>query len=240
MTVLLEARDLSVGYGEVAVIHELDLEVRAGEIVVLLGPNGAGKTTTMLTLAGELVPTSGEVFWRGEPTTSPLHQRAKDGLALITEERSVFMNLTVAENLRVGGADHSALESFPELQPLLRRRAGLISGGEQQILTVARALARSPQVILADELSLGLAPLVVRRLLHALKEAAQKGVGVLVVEQHIHEALAFADRVYVLRQGRVEFSGSVDEARDNLVKIESSYFAGGDASDADAQATAQS
>jgi branched-chain amino acid transport system ATP-binding protein len=230
MTSMLAAEGLCVGYGDVAVVHDLDLTVNAGEIVAILGPNGAGKTTTMMALCGELKPTSGSVLWKGEPTTEPLHRRAKDGLALITEERSVFMALSVADNLRMGKTDRQqALERFPELVPLLGRRAGLLSGGEQQILTVARALARSPQVVMADELSLGLAPLVVRRLLGALREAADQGVGVLIVEQHIHQALAVADRVYILRQGRVQFTGTASEARKDLSAIEASYLTGGDA-----------
>jgi branched-chain amino acid transport system ATP-binding protein len=227
MTALLAAEGLCSGYGEVSVVHDVDLEINAGEIVTILGPNGAGKTTTILTLCGEIKPSSGTVFWKGKATSTPLHRRTNDGLALITEERSVFMNLTVAENLRLGGGVKRALENFPELEPLLKRKAGLLSGGEQQILTVARALAREPEVILADELSLGLAPLIVQRLLRALRQAADNGVAVLIVEQHIHQALAIADRVYVLRQGRVEFEGNTEEARDNLVAIEASYFSGG-------------
>ena len=195
MTALLAADGLSAGYGDVSVIHDVDLTVDEGEIAVILGPNGAGKTTTMMALCGELAPTAGRVRWKGAVTTSPLHRRAREGLALITEERSVFMALTVAENLRVGRADRTALERFPELVPLLDRKAGLLSGGEQQILTVARALARNPRAVLADELSLGLAPMVVRRLLGALREAANRGIGVLIVEQHIHQALAIADKV---------------------------------------------
>jgi len=227
MKAVLRAERLSAGYNGVPVVHDVDLTVNAGEIAVILGPNGAGKTTTMMALCGELPAMSGDVLWNGEPTTRPLHQRARDGLALITEERSVFMSLTVAENLRVGNADKSALEFFPELKPLLGRRAGLLSGGEQQILTVARALARSPKVVLADELSLGLAPLVVKRLLGALREAADRGVGVLIVEQHIHQAIAIADSVYMLRQGRIQSVGSAAEARNDLSAIEASYLTGG-------------
>jgi branched-chain amino acid transport system ATP-binding protein len=231
VTAILAADGLSAGYGGVPVVHDIDLTVDEGEIAVLLGPNGAGKTTTMMALCGELAPAAGLVRWRGAVTARPLHMRARDGLAVITEERSVFMALTVAENLRVGRADHTALERFPELVPLLGRKAGLLSGGEQQILTVARALARNPRAVLADELSLGLAPMVVSRLLGAFREAADRGVGVLIVEQHIHQAVAIADKVYVLRQGRIQFAGSAAEARRNLPVIEASYLTGGGASE---------
>jgi len=227
MTALLAAVNMTVGYGPVSIVRDLDLTVNEGEIVALLGPNGAGKTTTMLALCGELTPSAGEVWWKGSPTKSPLYQRARDGLAVITEERSVFMSLTVAENLRLGGADENALDNFPALRPLLGRKAGLLSGGEQQILTVARALARRPKVILADELSMGLAPLIVKGLLSTLRTAADSGVGVLIVEQHIRSVLGIADRVYVLRQGRVQFSGTAAEAREKITDIEASYLAGG-------------
>ncbi len=187
--VMLEARQLTVGYGAMAVIQDLDLVVHAGEVVALLGVNGAGKTTTVRALAGELSPSSGEVWFRGERTTAPLHKRAKQGMRLITEERSVFMTLSAADNLRLGGQERSrALELFPELERLLGRRAGLLSGGEQQILTLARALAGDPVVLLADELSLGLAPLVVERLLGAVRAAADRGTAVLLVEQQVRNA----------------------------------------------------
>lgn len=224
MTALLTAEDVSAGYGSLSVIRDVNLTVNEGEVVALLGPNGAGKTTTMMTLCGEITPTAGRVLWKGTATREPLHRRARDGLALITEERSVFMALTVAENLRIGGSDESALETFPELIPLLNRKVGRLSGGEQQILTVARALARHPQVVLADELSLGLAPLIARRLLVALRRAADKGVGVLLVEQHIRQAFAVADRVYILQHGQIQFAGTAADARQNQVAIEESYF----------------
>ncbi len=208
MTPLIEARSLAAGYDGVPAVHDLDLYVDAGEIVALLGPNGAGKTTTMLTLAGEIPPLAGEVRFEGTPTTAPLHRRAKRGLAIVTEERSVFMDLSTAANLRLGrGETARALELFPELDELLGRRAGLLSGGEQQILTLARALAGEPKLLLADELSLGLAPLIVERILRAVREAADRNVGVLLVEQHAVQALRLADRAYVLRRGRIELEG---------------------------------
>jgi len=227
MSELLAAASLTTGYGDVPVVTDLDLHVETGEVVALLGPNGAGKTTTLLTLAGEIRPTGGEVRWRGQPTTAPVYRRCRDGLAFVTEERSVFMDLTAAQNLRLGRCDaDKALELFPELVPHLRRRVGLLSGGQQQILTLARALAREPAALLADELSLGLAPRVVQRLLQALRAAADRGVGVLLVEQHVSKALQIADRVYVMQGGRITFTGSAADARANMAAIEASYLSG--------------
>ncbi|MBI5087705.1 MAG: ATP-binding cassette domain-containing protein [Actinobacteria bacterium] len=224
---LLEAVGLSAGYGGVPVVHDLHLTVCPGEVVVLLGANGAGKSTTLRTLAGALPPVGGEVRWRGSPTKAPLHRRARRGIGLVTEERSVFMGLSAQANLRLGrGPVSRALELFPELEPLLKRRAGLMSGGEQQILTLARALAAEPAALLADELSLGLAPLIVRRLLIAVREAADRGVGVLLVEQHAAQALAIADRGYVFRRGQVVMSGTAAELRRDFDEIRSSYLTG--------------
>ena len=224
--VLLEAKGLSCGYGRMSVVRELDLPVVAGEVAALIGPNGAGKTTTLLTLAGELPPISGEVRWLGQPTTAPMHRRCSEGLSYVTEERSVIMKLTTQENLRLAnvGVD-DATSLFPELEPLLKRPAGLLSGGEQQMLTVARALGRNPRVMLLDELSLGLAPIIVRRLLEAVRAAAKdRGVGVLLVEQHVRQALDVADRVYVMQRGTVVLSGSAAEISGQLSDIEAAYL----------------
>jgi branched-chain amino acid transport system ATP-binding protein len=223
---LLRARGMSAGYHKHPVVEGVDLEVHPGEIVALLGPNGAGKTTTLLALAGELTPLAGEVSFRGERTSAPLHRRARNGLAFVTEERSVFPQLTAAENLKVGhGNEEIALSLFPELRPLLKRRGGLLSGGEQQMLTLARALSREPVLLLADELSLGLAPLVVARLLKAVRAAADdRGVGVLLVEQHVKQAMRVADRVLVMRGGRVVLSGTASEVEGRL---EEAYLSGG-------------
>ena len=227
MTPVLEARGLSAGYGSLAAVRDLDLHVERGEVVALLGPNGAGKSTTLKTLAGALKPLAGEVCWKGAVTTAPMHRRALGGLAYVPETRSVFMGLTAAENLRVGdGPQARALELFPELEPHLKRKAGLLSGGQQQILTLARALAREPEVLLADELSLGLAPLIVERLLRAVREAAERGVGVLLVEQHARQALAVADRVCVLQRGRIALEGTSDDIRGRLDEVEKSYLGG--------------
>ena len=223
---LIECVGLSAGYGSMAVVRDLDLHVAAGEVVALLGANGAGKTTTLLTLAGELPPIAGEVRLHGEPTTAPMHVRCRQGLSFLTEERSVIMGLTARENLRLADVDPAvAAELFPALGPVMARTAGLLSGGEQQMLSLARALGRDPRVLLADELSLGLAPIVVDRLLTSVREAAdRKGIGVLLVEQHVRQALRFADRVYVLERGRVSLSGPVAEVEDQIQEIEAAYL----------------
>jgi branched-chain amino acid transport system ATP-binding protein len=223
---VLEARGVSAGYGEVMAVRELDLHVDAGEVVAMIGPNGAGKTTTLLTLAGEIVPSSGEVRFLGEPTKEPMDKRCRRGMGFVTEERSVIMELTTLENLRLAKVEPAdAFELFPALERLTNRKAGLLSGGEQQMLTLARALCRKPQVLLADELSLGLAPLIVAHLLQELRRAAnERGVGVLLVEQHVRHALAIADRVYVMQRGRIRISGTASDIRGRLHEIEATYL----------------
>jgi branched-chain amino acid transport system ATP-binding protein len=223
----LEASRLTAGYGPMPVIHDVSFRVYGGEVMVLLGSNGAGKTTTILTLAGELVPLSGEVRMRGAATTGALHLRARRGLRLVTEERSVFMSLTVAANLKLLHNDISeCLDLFPELQPLLKRKAGVLSGGEQQMLSLARALAGSPEIVLIDELSLGLAPLVLERLLLAVRAAADRGVAVVLVEQQIRYALSVADRGCVMRRGEIVLEGAAAELRKDPAKIGALYLGG--------------
>jgi branched-chain amino acid transport system ATP-binding protein len=225
VTALLEARELSAGYDGVEIVRDVSLEVHPGEVVALLGANGAGKTTTLLTLAGELKPLSGEILVAGRKTTAPLYRRARGGMAFVTEERSIFPRLTTRQNLAVARADsEKATALFPELTPLMSRRSGLLSGGEQQMLTLGRALARAPDLLLADELSLGLAPKTVGRLLRAVRMAADNGVGALLVEQHVHRVLEIADRVYLLQQGRIRFAGTVAEARASIDDIQASYL----------------
>lgn len=225
---LIECRGLSAGYGEMAVVRELDLHVDSGEVVALIGPNGAGKTTTLLTIAGELAPLGGAVHLDGAPTEEPMHVRCRRGLGYMTEERSVIMSLTTRENLRIAGvSEERSVALFPELGPLMKRTAGLLSGGEQQMLSLARALGRDPKMLLLDELSLGLAPLVVTRLLAAVRAAAtEDGVAVLLVEQHVRQALTVADRVYLLERGQVAMSGEADIVRDQLEAIEAAYLSG--------------
>lgn len=221
---LLRASGLVAGYGDLAVVHGIDLHVDPGEIVALLGPNGAGKSTTLLTLAGDLPPLGGRIDWLGTEARFGLHRRAREGLGFVSEERSVFMSMSVRDNLLLGsGGVEPAVALFPELGALLGRRAGLLSGGEQQMLTLARALAREPRALLADELSLGLGPMVVDRLLAAIQDAvARRGIGVLLVEQQARRALQIADRWYLMRRGTVVASGT---AADGVAGIEAAYLA---------------
>jgi branched-chain amino acid transport system ATP-binding protein len=223
---LLVTRGLECGYGDVPVVHGIDISVDRGEVVALLGPNGAGKTTTLMTLAGELPLLGGDVEFLGAATTAPLHRRAKAGLAFVTEERAIFRSMSTADNLRVAGVDIAeVLTLFPELESRLRIPAGLLSGGEQQMLALGRAVARNPKLLFADELSLGLAPLVVKRLLTALRACAdENGVGVLLVEQHLASALAFADRAYIMRRGHIALEGHTRDLRGRVSEIEESYF----------------
>jgi len=234
VTPVIEAIGIDVGYGAVSVVKGLSLMVRPGEVVAMLGVNGAGKSTTVKALAGELRPTAGQIRIKGQPTTEPLHKRARRGLRLITEERSVFMGLSTADNLRLGGHNRDAvLEIFPELERLLRRKAGLLSGGEQQMLTLGRALAAKPDILLIDELSLGLAPLVLERLLTKVREAADSGTGVLLVEQHIRYALEMADRAYVLSRGHIVLQGDAADLLSRVDEIERTYLESGELAEAD-------
>ncbi|HZQ88524.1 MAG TPA: ATP-binding cassette domain-containing protein [Gaiellaceae bacterium] len=226
---LLRAEALEAGYGRLAVVHDFDLVVAPGTVTAILGANGAGKTTVILTLAGVLEPLGGTIYWKGEAVRSPLHRRVRAGLAFVPEQRSVFMNLTVAQNLRLGqGPAARALEIFPELEPHLGRKAGLLSGGQQQLLTLARCLASEPALLMIDEVSLGLAPLVVKRLLAAIREATARGTAVVLVEQHIKQALAIADYAVVLRRGRRVLEGPAAHVRHSEREIQAAYMPAGE------------
>ena len=225
MTAVLQAKGLDAGYGRTTVVRDLDLDVAPGEVVALIGPNGAGKTTTLMTLGGALTPLSGDVWLGGAVCTAPLHRRARAGVALVTEQRAVLMTLTVAQNLRVAGVGvERAVDLFPELCDHLKRRVGDLSGGQQQMLAMARALGQDPKVLLADELSLGLAPLVVDRLLEAVRAAADTGVGVVLVEQHVTKALQVADRVLLMQRGRVELDCPAAELAGRELEVQAGYL----------------
>lgn len=223
---ILAAHGLHAGYGRMTVVRDLDLSVKAGEIVALLGPNGAGKSTTLLTLAGHLPALGGEVHLHGRATTSAPHRRARAGLMLVPERRAIFPSLTTGANLRLGrGGISKATDLFPELEPLLNRQAGLLSGGEQQILCLARSLAASPAVLLTDELSLGLAPQVVDRLHAALGKAAkEQGVAILMVEQHTQLALDLADRGYIMQRGQLVAEGPAANLQARLHEVQQAYL----------------
>lgn len=231
MTALLEIEDLNTGYNGVSVVRGLSLTVNEGEVVALLGPNGAGKTTTLLTTSGLVPIISGDirVFGKSVAGRRP-HLIAREGLAHVPEGRSLFYQLTVAENLRLGAAKGSAdigkaLGYFPALEPILERRAGLLSGGEQQMLAMARALTVSPRLLMVDEMSLGLAPIIVERLLPILRQIADEtGAGVLLVEQHVHMALQVADRAYVLSHGELTMEGKASDLAKDRSLIEASYL----------------
>jgi branched-chain amino acid transport system ATP-binding protein len=233
-------RDVSAGYKGIPVVRELNLEVRPGEVVALLGPNGAGKTTTLETIAGLNRPIAGTIELSGEGTGGrPAHLLARQGLALVPEGRALFPGLTVREHLRLAGgragrkgarkkaasSEEELLEMLPELRKCLGRKAGLLSGGEQQMLALGRALVTRPRLLLVDEMSLGLAPVIVERLVPILRRAADElGASVLFVEQHVALALEVSDRAYVLTHGRIGLEGPAAELRERRELLAASYL----------------
>ncbi len=233
---LLEVRDLSAGYGPVQVLFGIDLEVHAGEVVAVLGPNGAGKSTLLRTLAGRIPPSSGTVLFDGAPLGGLAPERIVErGLVHVAEGRRVFPGLTVTENLRLGaytrrlskGDLAAELERVHELFPRLAERAtqpaGRLSGGEQQMLVIARALLAGPRLLMVDEASVGLAPNVVEFLFDTLKRLSSGGLTVLLVEQYAALALKLAGRGYLFRRGKVALTGTSAELGQAGV-VEASYL----------------
>jgi len=231
---VLELRGLSASYGRIGVLHEVTLTVGAGEIVALLGPNGAGKTTLLRAVSGLLPPSAGIVRFGGRDMASAGPRRsARDGLVHVIEGHRVFTQLSVADNLLLAGYDlprgersarvEEALAYFPELAVKRADRAGALSGGQQQMLVVAQGLVRRPRLLMLDEPSAGLSPMLVDRVLAVAARLREAGVAVLLVEQLIEKALRLADRVYALAQGRVAMEASTDE---NALpaRLEQAYF----------------
>jgi branched-chain amino acid transport system ATP-binding protein len=228
---LLKIENVSAYYGRIAALRGVSLQVDTGEFVAVIGPNGAGKSTLLHTIAGVLQPSDGTVVLDGESLAGkPPEHIVRKGLALVPEGRHIFGTLTVAENLLIGATPRAAsngdldadinrvMDLFPVLRDRYRQRAGKLSGGEQQQLAIARALLSNPRLLLLDEPSLGLAPLVIDTVFDALDTLRENGITLLVVEQNAAVAVEAADRTYALRTGRVELSGSRDElmAMENL------------------------
>lgn len=226
----LNLRDLTAGHHGVAAVRELNLHVELGEIVALIGPNGAGKTTTLDTVAGLLRPIGGSVEVQGALVKST-SDAARHALSYLPERRGLFSQLTVRENLMLRAKSRkrgaALLTQYPVLTKLSDRQSGLLSGGEQQVLALACALASEPRVLLIDEMTMGLAPVIVSELMGLVRSTVdERGIGVLLVEQHVEAALTLADRAYVLQHGRVTMSGTSAQLRERIDDLHESYVPG--------------
>ena len=216
---MLELQGIGAGYGDTTVLRDVTLKVPSSSVVGLLGPNGAGKTTLLRVASGLLRASAGSILLDGTDVSSlGMHQMAKLGVCHVPEGRGVFPSLSVRENLRLfspKGKEKESLQraadTFPVLGNRINQMAGSLSGGEQQMLAIVRAYISGPKVVLVDEASMGLAPLVVDRLFEFLGQVVKEGVSLLIVEQYVHRALALADSVYLLNRGRIVFSGKSSE-----------------------------
>ena len=227
---MLYLEDIRTFYGEIEALKGLTLEARKGEVTCVLGPNGAGKTTTMFTIAGILKPRTGTLFLEDENLTHESAQtRVRKGVALVPENRLIFPQMSVAENLDAGalsrplkdaGIQEDILkmyERFPRLHERKEQIAGTLSGGEQQMLAIARALMAKPKILLMDEPSLGLAPLIVKEIFNIIRQLNEEGVTILLVEQNAKMALTVADHVYLIEQGKVTFNGNPSQIHQDEV-----------------------
>ena len=220
---LLEVRNVSSGYGEVQILWGVDVSLEKGRLTSLVGGNGVGKTTLLRTIMGTLKPWEGQILFDGQDISHmPAHRKADLGLVLVPEGRQLFSDMTVYENLEMGATNRRArshmernfkrvFELFPRLEERRSQRAGTLSGGEQQMLAVARGIMAEPELLMIDELSLGLAPLLVLNLFETLQTLQDAGLTMLLVEQNVHLALKISDYAYVLAKGRVELSGDAEE-----------------------------
>jgi branched-chain amino acid transport system ATP-binding protein len=231
VTALFSCERLRVGYGRITVARDIDLAVEPREVLAVLGPNGAGKTSTILTLAGILTPLAGTIRLRGEEIKGGSARRLnRAGVVLVPDSRALFKAMTTRENLEIakrpnGMSIGEVFDTFPALAARAKLRAGMLSGGEQQMLALARALVQGPAVLIVDEMSMGLAPIVVEQLMVKLRDVANRtNAAVILVEQHVNLALEIADQAMVLVHGAVSLHGRADELRADPQRLEAAYL----------------
>ncbi len=221
---MLKVENVNVSYGSVKILWDVDFHIDEGEIITIIGPNGAGKTTIVKTIMGLLKPTSGTIEFNGNPIhLAPTHKIVEGGIALVPEGRELFPRMTIMENLQMGAYTSDEKEDtlkwvfnlFPKLEERQKQSAGTLSGGEQQMLAIARGLMSRPKLLILDEPSLGLAPIMVKKMFEIVKSLNTEGVTVLLVEQNIHHALEASNRGYVLETGRITLEGASSELLDN-------------------------
>lgn len=231
---MITIKNLSAGYGLVNVLRDVSLDIAGGEIVAVLGSNGVGKTTLNNTLSGLIKPKSGEIIFEGSSLVGASPETIVDlGLIHVPEGRKLFPNLSVRDNLELGSyrrgkSERAAnldnvLDTFPKLRDRINQIAGTLSGGEQQMVAIGRGLMSSPKLLILDEPSLGLSPLLVEQMFELIKRINDKGLTILLVEQNVIQSLAIADRAYVIEEGRIAISGSAAELRDNA-ELKKSYL----------------